>query len=297
MFRIVIFLFSLAFLCNSQPQNESIQKSTNDTGSKKTSDTFALDYDSRLKEIKGSVGADFLFIKDSYFLIVSNLSENETNEIVSNTINKAVGCFFNNYFETKPTDVTVIFLFKDDASYRYWAKKLYEDTDLSRFGYYKPGSKTMLMNISTGTGTLVHEMTHALVRYDFVNIPSWFNEGLGSLYERCSLNNNEILGYINWRLPKLQGALADGSYTSLETLMKTSDDEFYGDKSDLNYSQARYFCMYMQEKGLLRKFYKAFKGGYDNDKTGADTIEKTFGKKLVVIDKEYTAWVKTLKYE
>ena len=285
MFRIVIFLFSLAFLCNSQPQNESIQKSTNDTESKKTSDTFALDYDSRLKEIKGSVGADFLFIKDSYFLIVSNLSENETNEIVSNTINKAVGCFFNNYFETKPTDVTVIFLFKDDASYRYWAKKLYEDTDLSRFGYYKPGSKTMLMNISTGTGTLVHEMTHALVRYDFVNIPSWFNEGLGSLYERCSLNNNEILGYINWRLPKLQGALADGSYTSLETLMKTSDDEFYGDKSDLNYSQARYFCMYMQEKGLLRKFYKAFKGGYDNDKTGADTIEKTFGKKLVVLIK------------
>ena len=74
-----------------------------------------------------------------------------------------------------------------------WAKKLYDDDDLSKYGYYKPSEKTMLMNINTGTGTLVHEMTHALVRYDFPDIPSWFNEGLGSLYERCSLNNRTIL--------------------------------------------------------------------------------------------------------
>lgn len=78
----------------------------------------------------------------------------------------------------------------------------------------------MLMNINTGTGTLVHEMTHALVRYDFPDIPSWFNEGLGSLYERCSLNNKTILGYVNWRLPSLQDAIADKSYTPLASLVK-----------------------------------------------------------------------------
>jgi hypothetical protein len=294
-----VILFSLVFSLgwNFTTQKESIQKSADKNATEKTADTLALDYDTRLGELKKSLGNDFLFVKDSYFLIVSNLTGEETDKIAENTVNKAVACFFNNYFETKPTDVTVIFLFKDDASYRYWAKKLYNDDDLSRFGYYKPGSKTMLMNISTGTGTLVHEMTHAFVRYDFPNIPSWFNEGLGSLYERCSLSNNEILGYVNWRLPRLQEGISDGSYTSLEQLMNTTDDEFYGDKSDFNYSQARYLCMYMQEKGLLKKFYKSFRDGYTNDKTGISTIEKTFGKDLKSIEKDYLDWVKTLKYE
>ncbi len=297
MVRFAILLFSLSLMCGNRTEIESVQKSTNKIQTEISADTLPLDYDTRLNELKKSAGEEFIFVKDSYFLIVSNLSEAETNKIIDNTINKAVGCFYNDYFETKPTDVTVIFLFKDDASYRYWAKKLYDDTDLSRFGYYKPGSKTMLMNISTGTGTLVHEMTHALVRYDFVNIPAWFNEGLGSLYERCSLQDNVILGYVNWRLPRLREALADGSYTSLENLMKTTDDEFYGDKSDLNYAEARYLCMYMQEKGLLRKFYKSFKNGYDNDRSGIATIEKIFGKDLNSIDKEYVLWARTLKYE
>jgi hypothetical protein len=155
----------------------------------------------------------------------------------------------------------------------------------------------MLMNISTGTGTLVHELTHALVRYDFGDIPSWFNEGLGSLYERCSLNNNEILGYVNWRLPELQDAVKDGSYTSLDALLKTNYDEFYGTKSSFNYAQARYLCMFLQEKGLLKKFYKLFRDTYNDDNTGKKQIEKVYGKSLTELEEDYLIWVKTLKYE
>ena len=233
----------------------------------------------------------------SYFVIASNLSEKETQDVIDNTIAKAVSCFHNDYFEKKPDDITVIFLFKDDKTYRYWAKKLYGDDDLSRFGYYKPGKKVMLMNIATGTGTLVHEMTHALVRYDFPDIPSWFNEGLGSLYERSSLSNNQIIGYVNWRLPALQKAISDNSYTPISSLVKTNDDEFYGDRSDVNYAQARYLCMYLQENGLLKKFYKAFRDNYLNDNTGKNTLERITGKNLSELDKDYIEWVKGLKYE
>jgi hypothetical protein len=155
----------------------------------------------------------------------------------------------------------------------------------------------MLMNINTGTGTLVHEMTHALVRYDFENIPSWFNEGLGSLYERCSLNNKQILGYVNWRLPALQDAIADKSYTSLDKLVKTDSDEFYGSRSDVNYSQARYLCLYLQENGLLKKFYKSFRDTYKDDNTGKTQLEKVTGKSITELDADYVSWAKTLKYE
>jgi hypothetical protein len=250
----------------------------------------------RLKELKVELTNEFTLQESSYFVIASNLSENETSEIVNNTIAKAVKCFYNDYFEKRPDEVTTIFLFKDDKSYRFWAKKLFGDEDISRFGYYKPSQRVMVMNISTGTGTLVHEMTHALVNYDFPDIPSWFNEGLGSLYERCSLNNDQILGYVNWRLPTLQEALKDNTYSSLDKLLKTDDTEFYGTRSDFNYSQARYLCMYLQEQGVLKKYYKAFRDNYTNDKTGRIPLEKILDRKLSTLDYDYAAWVKTLVY-
>lgn len=296
---IYIYLVLLTFQLWACTAKTVIVKNTNEAGS--YSDTFntkidSFDFESKIKELRNSLADEFIIQKKSYFIIASNLSESETQKIIDNTIDRAVECFYNDFFKDRPTDMTTIFLFKDDATYRYWAKKLYNDTDLSRFGYYKPYSKVMLMNISTGTGTLVHELTHALVRYDFPDIPSWFNEGLGSLYERCSLNNGNILGYVNWRLPDLQEAIQENSYTSLKKLIETDEDEFYGNRSGFNYAQARYLCMYMQEKGVLKKFFKTFRDNYSDDNTGKKFMEQIFGKSINEIDSEYVSWVKTLEY-
>lgn len=296
-YKIFLILALQLWVCNNKPETRTNanEAEKNQPISANIRDT--LDFESKITELKNSLSNDFIIQKKSYFVIASNLSESETEKIVNNTIDRAVECFYNDYFSARPTDVTTIFLFKDDATYRYWAKKLYDDTDLSRFGYYKPNSKVMLMNISTGTGTLVHEMTHALVRYDFPDIPSWFNEGLGSLYERCSLNNGSILGYVNWRLPDLQEAIHDNSYTNLDKLVATNEDEFYGNRSGFNYAQARYLCMYMQEKGVLKNFYKTFRDNYSEDITGKKFLEKIFNKSLEEIDLNYVSWVKSLKYD
>jgi len=260
-------------------------------------DSTGLNFTYARNELEDKLSNDFTIHEISYFLVASNLTNDETEKIINNTIISAVKCFYNDYFDIKPDDITTIFLFKNDTTYKAWAKKLYDDENLSRFGYYKPLDKVMLMNISTGTGTLVHEMTHALVRYDFPAIPSWFNEGLGSLYERCSLNNGEILGYVNWRLPELQDAIRDKTYTSLDKLMKTNYDEFYGTNSSFNYSQARYLCMYLQENGLLKKFYKLFRDTYSNDNSGKTQLVKIYGKKLNKLEEDYMNWVKGLKPE
>ncbi len=303
---ILIFILLISSLgCSKRDKEERQNYGDNNAPSVKTEnvapetsfDSTSINYESKVNELRSALSSDFIIYGHSYFVIASNLTESETDKIVSNTIDRAVECFYNDYFDTRPNEATTIFLFKNDETYRYWAKKLYDDDDLSRYGYYKPYDKTMLMNINTGTGTLVHEMTHALVRYDFPDIPSWFNEGLGSLYERCSLNNSQILGYVNWRLPALQDAIADKSYTSLERLTKTDYDTFYGTGSDVNYSQARYLCMYLQESGLLKKFYKHFRDAYGSDNTGKSQLEKITGKTINELDSDYVAWVKTLKYE
>lgn len=260
-------------------------------------DSVSFNYEPIIESLRSQLSDDFSIQGHSCFIIVSNLSDAETKKIVSHTIDRAYECFYNDYFSVKPNELTTIFLFGDDKSYRYWAKSLYDDDDLSRYGYYKPYARTMLMNINTGTGTLVHELTHALVRYDFPDIPSWFNEGLGSLYERCSLNDRQILGYVNWRLPALQDAINGKYYTSLEKLTKTDYDEFYGDGSDINYAQARYLCLYLQEQGLLKSYYKLFRDTYTSDNTGKSQLEKITGKVLQALDDDYMKWVMTLKYE
>lgn len=297
---LVIFAFCLHFStgCSSIDEKPIIAAKSSAIITELTpADSVSFNYEGIINELRSKLSDDFSIQGHSCFIIVSNLSENETGKIVSNTIDKAYDCFYNDYFSTEPNELTTIFLFGDDKSYRYWAKKLYGDDDLSRYGYYKPYAKTMLMNINTGTGTLVHELTHALVRYDFADIPSWFNEGLGSLYERCSLNDKQILGYVNWRLPALHDAINGKYYTTLDKLTKTDYDEFYGEGSDVNYSQARYLCMYLQEQGKLKEYYKLFRDTYDSDNTGKTQLEKITGKDIQSLDDDYVKWVMTLKQE
>lgn len=288
----ILFLFYI-FICCQQPDNKKI-----DTGNKESTTIKVkkrIDTTDEIKELKKLLTDEFTIKSESFYIVISNLGDESTDDVIKNTILKATDCFYNNYLDKKPDEFIKIFLFKDDTSYRYWANKLFDDTDLSRFGYYKPTQKTMLMNISTGKGTLVHELTHALIDFDFPDIPSWLNEGLGSLYERSSLNNNEIKGYVNWRLPRLKEAISSNEYKNLNHLINLSDHEFYGSNSDLNYAQARYFCMLMQEKNLLKKFYRSFRDNYYNEKNAKRLIEELFTSNIATIDKEYVAWVKTLK--
>lgn len=288
---VVLFSVLMLFCGNAKERN------INQTSTIKI-DTLSLQpkFDSVESMYKDILPNDFVYVKARCFLLVSNLSLNETISLSKNSVERAYRCFYNNYFEKEPTDVIAVFLFKDDNTYRYWADKLYGDNDdLSPFGYYKQSKKAMLMNIAKGSGTLIHEMTHSLVRYDFPDIPSWFNEGLGSLYERCSLDSDEILGHVNWRLPTLVKSINNESYKSLRALMSTDDETFYGEESGLNYSHARYFCMYLQEKGILKRYYKKFRDNFTNDETGISFAEEILNKSITEIEKDYKTWVLTLK--
>src|SRR5437667_7465188 len=92
----------------------------------------------------------------------------------------------------------------------------------------------------------------------FPVVPPWFNEGLGSLYEQSAERDGHIVGLTNWRLAGLQKALARGDAPSFRALAAMDSDTFYGDDSGAHYATARYLLYYVQERGLLRDFYRAF---------------------------------------
>ena len=154
----------------------------------------------------------------------------------------------------------------------------------------------MLMNVSTGTGTLVHELTHALVDPDFPNIPAWFNEGFASLCEQCSIQNGQITGLVNWRLPALQSAIKDNKLRPLRDMM--TDDNFYSpDRVGLNYAQARYLMLYLQEKSLLQTYYRTFRGHAKADPAGIKTLESAVAPQpFDQFEREWKTWVSALRF-
>ncbi len=247
--------------------------------------------------LRGRVPADFPIIRSDPFLVTGDIGEAKVRRLVERTIDRCGRALYHDFFEKRPDFVITIFLFGDDTSYRTWSKKLFGREPTTKFGYYLQGEQALVMNIATGSGTLVHEMVHPLMAVDFPHSPAWFNEGMGSLFEQCQVKEGlSLCGLVNWRLPILQRAIGTERYVPLERLVATSTREFYGRNQDVHYAEARYLLLYAQEKGLLRGLYRHFRAHVEQDPTGRLSLEKTFGKSLSDVESDWLTWVKTLHW-
>jgi hypothetical protein len=230
------------------------------------------------------------------FVVAGDASAAKLRRYTDGTVLAATRALRATYFKKKSAEPTLILLFDSAESYKRLAKKWFDDDDVPHYGFYRRQGNVMLMNISTGTGTLVHEMVHALMAPDFPSCPNWFNEGLASLYEQCSLDGDTIKGHANWRLPALQKAIREKTLRPLTELI--ADDHFYADdRVGINYAQARYLMMYLQEKGLLTRYYAAARDGAKEDPTARAALELVLERRpLAEFEADWRAWVMTLSF-
>jgi hypothetical protein len=189
----------------------------------------------------------------------------------------AVDSIKKDYFEDDPQHIIDVWLFKDPDSYKKHNLELFNSKPGTPYGYYSPTHRVLVMDISTGGGTLVHEIVHPFMASNFDACPSWFNEGLASLYEQSSTRNGHIVGLTNWRLRGLQLTIQDDRLPSFEDLCSTTTREFYNGASS-NYAQARYLCYYLQEKGLLITYFHKFRENAADDPSGYETLKKVLGR-------------------
>ncbi len=248
------------------------------------------------EEIRKELGAAVLFEQvEGYFLVASNDTPERFRQC-KGTIGRVYQHLYDDFLTQKPEKPIRVYLFRDKESYEAYCKTAYEKAPTTPFGFYMARERKMVMNISTGTGTLAHELVHPLLAEDFPDVPSWFNEGFASLYEESRNRNGKLVGVVNWRLPGLQKAIKAGRAIAFKDLTGTTTEQFYGDDRGVNYATARYLCLWLQEQGMLARFYKVFKAGAKDDPTGLAALEKTTGRKLEEIEKAWLPWVAGLKY-
>jgi hypothetical protein len=255
------------------------------------------DYARHMMELKPRVPRGFTTILQRPFVVIGDERTSTVRYRAERTVKWFAERISRLYFKKDPPKIYDVWLFKDDKSYRKHALELFGDRPDTPFGYCSDAHAALVMNIGTGGGTLCHEMVHAYVASNFPECPAWFNEGLGSLYEQCGSRGATVVGLTNWRLAGLKEEIKAKTLPSFEELLSTTSYEFYHPTKGNNYAQARYLCYYLQEKGLLVKFYNAFVRDIEKDPSGHATLKAILGEKdMDAFQKRWEKWVLTLRF-
>ncbi len=266
-----------------------------------TTTSTPLQFSNHVQELQKRVPSGFTVIVQPPFVVIGDEPGTTVRQWARGTVKWAVDLLQQDFFRRDLGEIIDIWLFKDKASYEKYCRRLFGETPTTPFGYYSPAHRALIMNISTGGGTLVHEIVHPFMRANFPECPAWFNEGMGSLFEQSGERNGHIVGYTNWRLAGLQAAIRAGALPSFPTMMSMSDHEFYGRtvgaKYNEHYAQARYLCYYLQERNLLVKYYREFTAQAKNDPHGIQSLKKILGSDdLATFQKTWEAFVLKLNF-
>jgi hypothetical protein len=258
----------------------------------------SADYAQHIRSLKARIPEGFTLVLERPFVVLGNESPETVRARAKNTVEWAVSRLKRDYFEQNPSGVIDIWLFEDGPTYEEYTQRLFGEKPTTPYGFYSPRHHALIMNIASGGGTLVHEIVHPFMASNFPDCPSWFNEGLASLYEQAQDRDGHIAGLPNWRLRGLKAAIHDGEVPSFEKLCGTTTREFYDRDRGTNYAQARYLCYYLQEHDLLVKYYRAFHNNVRTDPTGVETLKAILGEEnLAEFQRRWEKYVLKLEFD
>lgn len=236
------------------------------------------DFTAHLAVLRPTVPEGFTLRIEKPFVVIGNQEPAELERQAVGVVRWAAKLLTQDFFAKPPDAIYDIWLLRDKESYDRQIAVLTGAPPISVYGFCAPAKHALYMNIATGGGTLVHEMTHAYMHGNAPNCPPWLNEGLASLFEATGRRDGHIIGHLNWRLPALQKALRAGTAPSFADLAAMDHGKFYGDDTGAHYGVARYLFYHLQERGLLRPFVAAWLAVQSEDPTGYRTLVKILGE-------------------
>jgi len=150
-----------------------------------------------------------------------------------------------------------VMLLSSAEVYRDWSKRFGGVEPPSQSGHFSAHLAVLYVNVAAGRDAVCHEATHGRLAADFSDAPAWLDEGIASLMESYRVVGQppRLEALANWRLPVLRKGLAEGRVPPLSWLLQAKSLQ-QGDRG-LNYAYARYYCMYLLQKGRLAAVYAA----------------------------------------
>lgn len=234
--------------------------------------------------------SDTILIRPPY-VIAGDMAEDVLDRLYRDVVRPTERALSVSFFDVAPNEPITIIAFADEPRFREFALRVDRRKADSYYGYYLRPQRRVVVNVSTGGGTLAHELTHALAHFDFPLMPEWFDEGLASLFEQSEFNDNNrrLCGTDNWRVHQVLRAIHDNH------LRPTSDLANIGLRTEhqaIDYAQARYLCLYLQDQQLLEPFYRKLRGQSAIDPTGWNTLTALLDlEKPSDVDADFRRWI------
>lgn len=247
--------------------------------------------------MKEELGRDFTVqIVAEYWVLASNLPEEQTAR-AARLLEQFGERLSRTFFRERSSHPVRVYLFGTEEQYVDYRRKI-KGPPQTPYGFYLPGERKIVVNFSTGIGTLAHEMIHALMETDFPDAPPWFNEGFPALFEKAVLSpGGEVQPLVNWRIHTLRKALASGNAPSLRQVLTATGEDFYGYDASVHYAYVRHLCLYLDRTGRLRTFYQQFRERHQSDPSGISLLVELYGKPWDRIEADWIEWVGKLTEE
>jgi len=230
------------------------------------------------------------------FIIAGDVSESDLDKLYRETVLPVTRALWRSFFDHKPDKPVAIVALSSQASYGAAAADLDGYEPSAYAGYTQRGQRRIVVNLSTGQGTLAHELSHMLALFDFPEMPEWFDEGMASLHEEALFSDDGLMlvGTNNWRSRFLREALEHNQLPPLASVIR--NPAFRGEGEGLNYALVRCFCHYLQERKLLSHFYRKFRAGIELDPTGIATLCELLGAASIDdVDRDFRDWIASSK--
>ena len=233
---------------------------------------------------KGLSPGGRVWVSGRMILVSENDHERAEFEEIGSTLNRYADFLTSEYGIGNLDHYVTIHLVGDREQLRDRALDLHGlDVSAATLGYAYADDLSLVAFVpETASGTVLHELFHLMVRSEYGNIPQWLDEGIASLYEVSVSNGTRFWGVDNWRGKVLKRLWGEYRPT-VEQLVRSDwflfDDPAQveaveaaaGNPNELIYREdesarqaammatARYFAMYLQETGKLKRIFEEMK--------------------------------------
>lgn len=226
------------------------------------------------------------------FVIAGDMTEEVLERLHRDVVQPTARALNVGFFDVTPTEPITIVAFAKEAGFRDFARRVDHRQPDSYYGYYLRTHRRLVVNVSTGAGTLAHELTHALAHFDYPNMPEWFDEGLASVYEQSEFadTGHRLTGTDNWRVHHVLRAMHGNRLRATGDLIQGRSVR--ANNESIDYAHARYVCLYLQDQQLLEPFYRKLRSRSETDPSGWQTLREIVGRESSEeLDKDFHRWV------